>query len=101
MLKTPPRLIKEPGSKDRKLVSQLEETIMFVGVTPASVATAVENVNSILHISNKASLVHTKRRKEATATGVRYYYFRQILVDDLKRGVSAAEFGSLKNGQKD
>ena len=39
---------------------------------PAAVAAAMKSVNAVLNITDKAALVHTNARKEATADGVRF-----------------------------
>lgn len=63
---------------------------------PASVATAMKSVDAILYISDKGGLGHTTARKEATETGVRFYSIVGIPLDDLKKGVSAADIQLIK-----
>ena len=63
---------------------------------PAAVAAAMKSVNAVLNITDKAALVHTNARKEATADGVRFYTLSSIPLDDLKQGVTAADIQLIK-----
>lgn len=63
---------------------------------PASVAAAMKSVDSIIRVSDKASLVHTTARKEATAAGARYHPIENIPLDDIKKGVSLADMQLIK-----
>jgi len=63
---------------------------------PATVAAAMKSATTIVCISDRFVLTHTDARKEATAAGARYYNMRQIPIDDLKKGVSAADIHLLQ-----
>ena len=63
---------------------------------PAPVAAAMKAVNAFICISDKATVVHTNARKEATALGVRYCGICQIPLEDLKRGISAPDAQRIK-----
>ena len=63
---------------------------------PAAVAAAMKSVNAVLNITDKAALVHTSARKEATAAGVRFYTLSSIPLDDLKQGVTATDIKLIK-----
>lgn len=63
---------------------------------PAAVAAAMKTANVIFCVSEKGYMSHTTARKEATAAGVKYYIIGQIPLEDLKRGVSAADIKIIK-----
>lgn len=63
---------------------------------PASVAAAMKGADSIIRVSDKAPLVHTTARKEATAVGARYQPIENIPLDDIKKGVSLADIQLIK-----
>jgi len=64
---------------------------------PPPVATLMKSVDAVLAISDKESMVHTTARKEATASGARYYTIFQIPIEDLKRGVSNDDIRIIRN----
>lgn len=64
---------------------------------PVSVAAAMKNASVIFRILNKKSpLVHTTARKEATATGARFYMINYSELDDLKCGLSIVDLQRIK-----
>jgi leucyl aminopeptidase (aminopeptidase T) len=63
---------------------------------PAAVAAAMKCADSIVRVSDKAALVHTTARKEATAVGARYQPIENIPWEDIKKGVSIADIKLIK-----
>lgn len=63
---------------------------------PSSVAAAMQKVDTVIQVCEKASIAHTNIRKEASAVGVRYSHLFKIPVDDLKQGVSTADILLIK-----
>jgi leucyl aminopeptidase (aminopeptidase T) len=64
---------------------------------PPQVAAAMKVVGAIFRISDKADLVHSTARKEATAAGARYYILSPAEVDDLKVPISSADLQVIKD----
>jgi leucyl aminopeptidase (aminopeptidase T) len=62
---------------------------------PASIAAAMKSVDVTIRVSNKASLVHSTARKEATAAGARYNPI-DIPFEDIKNGASSADVLLIK-----
>jgi leucyl aminopeptidase (aminopeptidase T) len=62
---------------------------------PITVSAAMKTVNVCVRISDKAPLVHTTARKEASALGVRYCPI-EIPVEEIKMGASAKEVKLIK-----
>jgi leucyl aminopeptidase (aminopeptidase T) len=63
---------------------------------PASIAAAMKKADSIIRITDKAALAHTTARKEASAAGARYQPIDNIPLEDLKKGVTAADIQLIK-----
>jgi leucyl aminopeptidase (aminopeptidase T) len=63
---------------------------------PASVSAAMKNVDVSIRVSDKAALVHTTARKEATAVGARYCPI-DIPIEDIKKGASADDIHLIKD----
>jgi leucyl aminopeptidase (aminopeptidase T) len=62
---------------------------------PITVSAAMKTVNVCVRVSDKAPLVHTTARKEASALGVRYCPI-EIPVEEIKMGASAKEVKLIK-----
>ena len=62
---------------------------------PVTVSAAMKTVNVCIRVSDKAPLVHTTARKEASALGVRYCPI-EIPVEEIKMGASAKEVKLIK-----
>ena len=62
---------------------------------PITVSAAMKTVNVCVRVSDKAPLVHTTARKEASALGVRYCPL-EIPVEEIKMGASAKEVKLIK-----
>jgi leucyl aminopeptidase (aminopeptidase T) len=62
---------------------------------PITVSAAMKTVNVCIRVSDKAPLVHTTARKEASALGVRYCPI-EIPVEEIKMGASAKEVKLIK-----
>ncbi len=52
---------------------------------PAIIAASMKNVDTVIRLSDKAPLIHTNARKEATAVGVRFCI---LTIDDIKQATS-------------
>ncbi|MBI2831926.1 MAG: aminopeptidase [Chloroflexi bacterium] len=63
---------------------------------PAPVAAAMKSVDIFFHVTDKATVVHTMARKEATALGIRYCGICQIPVEDLKVSYTAADMRLIR-----
>ncbi|UCG64801.1 MAG: hypothetical protein JSW12_19655 [Deltaproteobacteria bacterium] len=68
---------------------------------PESVAVAMKSADAIFRLTNRTAQVHTTARKEATAAGARYHPWTNVLLDELKKGVSAADVLSIKERSED
>jgi len=62
---------------------------------PITVSAAMKTVDVCVRVSDKAPLVHTTARKEASALGVRYCPL-EIPVEEIKMGASAKEVKLIK-----
>lgn len=62
---------------------------------PAPVAEAMKKVDTSIRVSNKAALVHTTARKEATAAGARYCPI-DVTIEDIKKGASPDDILQIK-----
>ncbi len=62
---------------------------------PDVVAAAMKNANVSIRVSNKASLVHSTARKEASAAGARYNPI-DIPLEDIKNGASVKDLRLIK-----
>ncbi len=63
---------------------------------PASVAAAMRHVDWVIQICEKASIVHTTARKEASAAGTKFAVMFDVPVDDVKKGVAAADIRLIR-----
>jgi leucyl aminopeptidase (aminopeptidase T) len=58
---------------------------------PAPVSAAMKSANVSIRVTDKAALVHSTARKEATALGARYCTIDNIPLDHIKKGASPAD----------
>ena len=70
---------------------------MWAQEPPEAVAAAMKCADSIVRVSDKASLVHTTARKEATAVGARYQPIENVPWEDIKMGVTVEDMQLVKN----
>ncbi len=62
---------------------------------PPAVSAAMKKVNVSIRVTDKAALVHSTARKEATALGARYYTFDNIPLEHIKKGASALDIHTI------
>jgi len=85
--------IKAMGSEANLIVMDPPE--QRAAEPPITVSAAMKTVNVCVRVSDKAPLVHTTARKEASALGVRYCPI-EIPVEEIKMGASAKEVKLIK-----